>query len=357
MPIVRPGNPYAVNYAYPKHVLGEGRFAVTTPWAPRGTIDDAVGHGIFAGANWAIPAYAREPQGSNPQVTPWAPRGWKDDLPQKVFLNPKATPKSVFPAHATPADPVVQFGVESAEGIWDAISDIDNIDERKKALHAILDGIDTGLWTVVADKASKLAPKYGAKRALKKALAAAMSNQLIDETMRLGGKSPTRAGLLGLGAFDDPDFYRRAAGLLNADLYPPGYDSLGWWGGDLYRDAKSAVKKAYSKTKSGLKTAYSKTKAAVKKAGSYIKKALCKISNSGTAQFAAQAGGLAAGGAGGAQAAGQGMALAQNYCGGGSSAAPQNLPAQPLAPAPKDNTMLYLGLAGAGVLVLVLATR
>lgn len=342
--LLKKRNPYWAGYALPKNVLDEGRFALVTRDAPRGSIDVMKGSPPWR-SGYVLPANVRaEVPGRGVAVTYQMPRGWIGFQAPYPFRKPKkvvvkgtlqnsglgslgsvdddtlgAKDNALIPGRFTIGssnDPIAKFGKDGARVVMAEVMAVPASD-RKEAMRSILSAVDPQMWSEVSVKAEKLKTKYSASVALEKAIAAALANHFAEKLVVLG-KTGQRSGVLG-ACCDDC-----AA------------QSLDGWLTDFRKALGSATTKVGKATKNALG-----------KLGGLA----CKATNSGITGVAAAAAGGAAGGPGGAMAGQAGANIAANLCSKdeGAAIAPPPPPAIPWT---------TIALIGGGALVAVaLITR
>lgn len=206
------------------------------------------------------------------------------------------------------ADPFAEFGVEATDRIIHDVSQLSPAD-RKEMLQEVLDSLEPGLYSKVAQKATSLT-RRGRKpqEALKTAMRVSLATGLLGQAKRVGGLS----GVDTMGC---------------CQMCSP-TDLSGWWS-----NTKSKIKKAAKATKKA------------------ISNAACAAVNSGLAQTAA---GLAQGGKLGER----GMSVLEKRCGGGSGGGD----IAPVAPPPRPKTagmleQMWPILAVGGVVAFVVMNK
>jgi hypothetical protein len=199
-------------------------------------------------------------------------------------------------------DPVAAFGREGAKIVLAEVRTLADPAHRKEALRAILEGIDSGLWSVVEARAAKLKneKKYDAQTALEKAIAIEFSNRYLGQVIKLGktGQAPTR-GPLSLA-------YAEGLGACTCATQ----ESLGFSIGGAFSAVTGGAAKVVGAAGSVAKVAGGVAGSALNKLGSLA----CAVGSSSALKTAVVTAAMVKGGQAGAAAAGKGAAVASKIC-------------------------------------------
>jgi hypothetical protein len=296
--------PWAPGYALPAYLNSEDPLtrgsAVTTRWAPRGTISKVPPGSKLGG--YAVPQYVRdEPVGSQAHTTPWTPRGTvmsmstiKTGLPWKSSAHTLdsnglgalgATDKGNSSVGG--ANPIEQYGQKASALVMGDSKQVP-LGKRDEWLRKLLDEVDPKLYPAFKKETGRLRDMgTPADPAAQRGLAVAFSQGLTKEFMRIGkkGKAPSpglRKGQVPLGA------------LMGFDAQANNY---------------------YHQDLGGLSGAWSKVKSTLSKLGGYA----CDVATHPITPIAAGAAGAYYGGPAGASTAMAGAGVAATACSAGSA--------------------------------------
>lgn len=289
-------NPWNPGYSIPKSVLAEppGRGTFTTRWLPRRTISqlvpDYLAKPVVRGSSLDGDTIGNGSLGSLAGSTVGEGRVYE-----------------LEPLGSTPfskGDPLLQYGKQGAAILLGSVKHLPPQD-RPKALKAALDTLDKTLWANVVEKTKKFREKGATPgEALRKAIAASLSNQLGDKFVDLGKRGP-----------------RALSGYQATGIFGAVTSVVGGVTGAVQDAAKTAVNK--------------------------IEKLTCKVaSNPSTAAIA---GGIAATQGVPPETGATGARVAQTLCG------PAATPV--VAPASTTPPWLLPAAIGGGALLLVLALK
>lgn len=316
MPYLDKRNPYNPGYALPGNVLDEpfGRGVLVSKGLPRKTIStlqpdwletgrQAMGHteGVFAdghgkggGGIFSSPA-GQGVLGSAHSEGIFADGHGKGG--GGIFSSPAG--QGVLGGNILDAkiggsgDPIAEFGKQGAALVMQGVKGVP-IAARKEMMKAILDSIDTKLYTMVADRTEKLQKEkgYPAALAMEKALAAAFANRYLAQLVDIGKQGPEAGmkGLVGLGT---------AHGQCRCCQNLERHIAMGGLWGTLKGFGKKVVGIPYAAGKKVLKG---------------LGKLACVASSSGALTAVAAAGGTVAGGPIGGSAGAKGAAIASALC-------------------------------------------
>lgn len=185
-------HPWDPGFATPAYVLAEpqGRGTFTTKYTPRGTIGTVPKNRmVYNRTRWATPNYAQGRYGENPLITKMIPRRTVSLLAPDFFARPLAggvlAGSSLGDDFAvgSQGDPIRAFGEQGAQQV---ISKVKRLPRAQRA-QGLRDALGPTLNAEVEKKMSALRAKgVPPKEALRRALAASLSNRLGEEFVRLG---------------------------------------------------------------------------------------------------------------------------------------------------------------------------
>jgi hypothetical protein len=217
--------PWKSGYAIPGYIKNENleRGARVTAMLPRGTIFTG---GIPPGdAGYVLPSWVkREPLGRGVFTTNQLPRGTgypknaQNPAPVSSLsgsslggsslggsslggssLGSKRLGKTGGRSRSSSKDGVANYGLQAADLVLRQIDQLPSANDKRAALSAALEKIQSGLYNTVEQKTAQYAAKgYSPREALRRALAASMANGLAAEIIKLGKGSSS--GFAGLGA-------------------------------------------------------------------------------------------------------------------------------------------------------------
>lgn len=215
---LRKSHPWNPGYAIPQNVRDEpfGQGVVTTAYSPRGTISMLQPDWLTEGAALEVAAKvdARAMSGLGDSIFSSKKRAGNGSLGCTSLSGSSLAGSSLGdgglfgPQTAQPqrieigghSDPIANFGRDGARAVISQMKTVP-ASMRAEAMRALFDAIDPKLWDLVAAKTEKFqaTKKYTPALALEKALAATLSNRLVDQFAKIAQTQQMPVGgLLGM---------------------------------------------------------------------------------------------------------------------------------------------------------------